>query len=54
MVMTNYHVRFLGGKEAVTPLTYPVLQCLFAQRQKTGAKRKNIRNETKKEEAKNL
>jgi len=23
-MMGNYHVRFLGGKGAVTPLTYPV------------------------------
>jgi len=24
-MMGNYHVRFLGGKGAVMPLTYPVL-----------------------------
>ena len=26
----NYHVRFLGGKEAATPPTYPVAIVLFA------------------------
>ena len=27
-MMGNYHVRFLGGKGAVTPLTYPVCYLL--------------------------
>ena len=26
-MMGNYHVRFLGGKGVVTPLTYPVSPC---------------------------
>jgi hypothetical protein len=26
----NYHVRFLGGNEAVTPPTYPVWQYVLA------------------------
>jgi hypothetical protein len=34
----NYHVQFLGGKGAVKPLTYPVLQCLG---HKTMSKRGN-------------
>ena len=28
----NYHVRFLGGKGAVKPLTYPVLPCQLARK----------------------
>jgi hypothetical protein len=29
----NYHVQFLGGKGAVKPLTYPVLQCQLARKE---------------------
>jgi hypothetical protein len=36
----NYHVRFLGGKEAAKPLTYPVLQ-LLAGRGKNKTRAKN-------------
>ena len=28
----NHHVRFLGGKEAVTPPTYPVVQLPFGHK----------------------
>jgi hypothetical protein len=37
--VTNYHVRFLGGKEAVRPLTYPVLQWQSASRDWGSARR---------------
>ena len=32
----NYHVRFLGGKEAVKPLTYPVLPYLRQRKDTAG------------------